>query len=337
MLRAVRCWTGIILLACVSAPGANTPRAQLRAHAVDFGRVPAVVPIEHTFAIRNDGGAPLRIERAAMTPPLRMASMRAQIEPGTESQVRIHLDPAALAGRYEGQVILFTNDPAAPEIALRISGEVVPPIELSPLPAVFIVGSRGKGAATTIDIVNREEQPLEIGTLHLESDRLTSRVEAVEAGQRYRLTVSLKPDGPGGRHVENIMLSTSNKAVPVLTIPAHTLLRERVYTFPDEVDLGAIPAGAVRERPELLQSVAQVLMVYRTIGSDFHISASSDVPGLAIRVERGPSGDRYQLTVALDAKYPRVPGPIEGSILIRTNDDEFSELRVPVTGALLAD
>ncbi len=112
-------------------------------------------PLEHAFRIRNDGSAPLRIERVALTPPLRMAGMRAQIAPGAETQVRIHLDPAALAGRYDGRVILFTNDPAAPEITLRIGGEVVPAIELSPLPAVFLAGPRGKGAVATIDIVNR--------------------------------------------------------------------------------------------------------------------------------------------------------------------------------------
>ena len=338
MLRLTRRWTGLVAtLVCLNALAANAPRAQLPETEFDFGRVRAGVPLEHAFRIRNDGSAPLRIERVALTPPLRMAGMRAQIAPGAEAQVRVHLDPAALAGRYDGRVILFTNDGDAPEITLRIGGEVVPAIELSPLPAVFLAGPRGKGAVATIDIVNREEQPLELGTARHAADRLTSRVEVIEVGQHYRLTVSLMPDGPAGRHVENITLATSSKSMPVLRIPAHTLLRERVYTFPDEVDLGALPAAAVRERPDLLHRAAQVLMVYQAGGSDFRISASSEIAVLSIRVEPGTSGDRHQLTGALDQKYPRAPGVIQGSILIRTNDPAFTELRVPVSGALLAD
>jgi hypothetical protein len=333
-----RWWTGLVAtLFCLNALAANAPQAQLPETEFDFGRVPAGAPLEHAFRIRNEGSVPLRIERVALTPPLRMAGMRAQLAPGAETQVRIHLDPATLAGRYDGRVILLTNDPAAPEITLRIGAEVVPAIELSPLPAVFLAGPRGKGAVATIDIVNREEQPLELGAARHATDRVTSAVETIEVGQHYRMTVSLRPDGPAGRHVENITLATSSKSMPVLTVPAHTLLRERVYTFPDAVDLGALPAAAVHERPELLHGAAQVLMVYQAGGSDFRISASSDIAGLSLRVERGPGGDRHQLTVALDPKYPRAPGVIQGSILIRTNDPEFAELRVPVTGALLAD
>ena len=105
-----RWWTGLVAtLFCLNALAANAPQAQLPETEFDFGRVPA----------------------------------------GAETQVRIHLDPATLAGRYDGRVILLTNDPAAPEITLRIGAEVVPAIELSPLPAVFLAGPRGKGAVAT--------------------------------------------------------------------------------------------------------------------------------------------------------------------------------------------
>jgi hypothetical protein len=338
MARMHRWLVGLLAtLLCAGTLAADAPRAQVEQIAFDFGRVQAAAPNEHEFRIANIGSAPLRIERVALTPPLRMASMRAQIAPGAEARLRIQLDTRTLAGRYDGRVLLFTNDPAAPEVELAVTGEVVPAIELSPLPALFVAGSRGRGAVATIDIVNREPQPLELGAAQHATDRFTSRVETVEPGQRYRLAVFLKPDGPAGRHVEDITLVTSSKTIPLLTIPAHTLLRERVYTFPEEVDLGALPLNALRKNPELLQRNAQVLMVYQTGGQDFQVTASTDVPGLSIHSERGASADRHQLTIALDHGRRLAAGSVQGSILIRTNDPEFPVLRVPVSGALLAD
>ena len=120
--------------------------------------------------------------------------------------------------------------------------------------------------------------------------------------------------------------------MPVLTIPANTLLRERVYTFPDAVELGSLPLSAMRANP---RDNAQVLMVYQSRGRDFRVVATSDVPGLSIRTERAASGDRYQLTIGLDPAQARAAGVIRGTIVIDTNDPEFRTLRVPVSGVLL--
>jgi hypothetical protein len=46
-------------------------------------------------------------------------------------------------------------------------------------------------------------------------------------------------------------------------------------------------------------------------------------------------GDRWQVTLTLKRESLK-PGPIKGSILIETNDPEFSRLRVPVSGHVIA-
>ncbi|HET9023467.1 MAG TPA: hypothetical protein VFN64_02780, partial [Burkholderiaceae bacterium] len=283
------------------------------------------------------GTAPLRIERVLLTPPLRLDSMGAQIAPGTDATLRVTLDPAKLSGHFAGHVVVYTNDPAAPEVVLSIGAEVIPPIELAPVAAFFLAGVRGRDAVTWIDIVNHEDWPIELAAPHHSPTHFTSRVETIEPGQRYRLWIALKSDGPVGKHQEEITVATSSKSVPVLTIPANTLLRERVYTFPEAVDLGALPLAAIRANPHLPQQNAQVLMVYQSDGRDFRISATSDIPGLSIRTERAASGDRHQLTIALDPARPLAAGVIQGTIVIDTNDPEFPTVRVPVSGALLGD
>jgi hypothetical protein len=122
--------------------------------------------------------------------------------------------------------------------------------------------------------------------------------------------------------------------MPVFQIAANTYVRERVYTFPDAVDLGAVPISAIRSNPKLLEQTAQTLMIYRKEKKGFHAEATSDVSGLSIRSEQGPSGDRWQFTVALKGALVNV-GPIRGWIVIETNDPEFPRITVPVSGHIL--
>ncbi len=58
------------------------------------------------------------------------------------------------------------------------------------------------------------------------------------------------------------------------------------------------------------------------------------MPGLSLKAERGPKGDRYQLEVTLIAEKVHV-GPMKGSIIIITNDAEFPRIIVPVSGQIV--
>lgn len=159
-------------------------------------------------------------------------------------------------------------------------------------------------------------------------------LETVEEGRRFRLTLSLNPDGPSGKTAEPIVLKTSSAAMPELKIAAYTHLRERVYTFPDSVDLGVLRLEESRRSPDVVTMRAQTLMVYRKGTSDFQATVSTDVPQLAVSAERGPFGDRYQITISVAADHA-IPGPIRGHIVIETNDLEFPKLTVPVSGTIV--
>ena len=122
--------------------------------------------------------------------------------------------------------------------------------------------------------------------------------------------------------------------MPLIRIPANTLLRERVYTFPDEVDLGALRLADTVKQPDLLERTAQTLMMYQWGGSDFRVHLHTDLPLLDLKWNRGQKGDRYQATIKLIPEKLQA-GPIKGNISIETNDPEFPSLTVPVTGSIL--
>lgn len=203
-------------------------------------------------------------------------------------------------------------------------------IDFNP-PVIFATVNRGAVQETAIEITNRRTAPLNILDVVNPSQRFKARVETLDEGRRYRLMVTLKGEGPAGKQQDILELKTNLEDTPVFRIPVNTFVREKVRTFPDSVFMGRYPLSEIRDNPATAKQRAQILMVYREDTTDFQITVSSDVPYLKISSERGPKGDRYENTIWIDPDLAQA-GKIKGNIIIKTNDPDFPELMVPVTG-----
>src|SRR5690348_14349818 len=106
--------------------------------------------------------------------------------------------------------------------------------------------------------------------------------------------------GPAGGRVDTIALATDDAEYPVVYVRARTLLRERVYTFPESLDFGRLPPSG--------DAVATTsVMVYQKDGKDFQIKVTSDVPALEVRPEKSAAyGVRWQIFCSID------PGKVAG-------------------------
>jgi hypothetical protein len=310
-----------------SSTNSNGPKANFAEVRFEFGEVLSGTAVEHDFALRNQGSAPALIEKVSMTPPLLVTQMPRAVAPGAEGRIHFKLDTTSLEGKFEGTILVDMNDPALPQARLSFSGHIVPAIEISPRPAFFVAAQRGKGNRAAIEIVNHESEPLKIDKVEYSTERFTSQLEALKPGQHYRLTLALKPDGPVGRAADTILIRTSSKRMPLLKVGANTYLFEKVHAFPDVLDFGAWRASEAG-------AATMTLMIHQEGGSDFRVQLSSDIPGLTLKSERGPKGDRYQVEVTLAPEKVRV-GSLTGSIVIETNDAEFPRIIVPVTGRIV--
>ncbi len=323
----------LILLSCL--PGVAIAAGPARGEdTFDFGRTLKGSVIEHSFRLTNDGQASLRIQRLLLTPPVTVVDMPQEILPDHDAALRVRLETVGLAGAFEGRIIVEWSDLTRSPTALTLTGYVFPPIEVLPLPAFFVSAVRGEAKHATLEVLNHESAPLEILKIEHPTERFTTALETVDPGRRYRLTLTMRTDGPAGRRTDMISLHTSSPTRPVIRVPAHTYIKERVYTFPEAVDLGTLRLADIKAQPDLLQRTTQTLMVYQSGGTDFQVAATSDLACLRLHAERGPQGDRYQTTVQLDPERVQA-GIIHGTITIRTNDPQFPELRIPVTGQIL--
>lgn len=323
----------LIVLAMPTAAAAQ-PRAAFTETAFEFGKAVRGARVEHEFVLQNEGSEPLRIQGVRMTKALSLARVPAQIEPGGQVALKVSLDTTVAKGAFKGKILLSLNDPALPEAQLVLAGRVVAPVEVAPQPALFLAVHRGESRRAAIEIINHEPVPLTITAVEHASDRFSTSLEAIDPGQRYRLTMAMKGEGVAGKRQEIITLRTSSQSTPVLKLGAFTNLVERVYTFPDTVDLGALRLPDIQAHPDLLQRTAQTLMVYQRGGTDFKVGAKAEPAIVDLKSERGPAGDRHQFTVTL-IKEKIGPGPIKGTITIETNDAEFPKVTVPFSGVIL--
>jgi hypothetical protein len=324
-----------LVAAATSAGIARAPQVVVADRDFDFGRVLKGTLIEHEFVVKNDRAAPLTIEEVRLTPPLALVGAPTSVAAGAQGVVRVRLDTSTFTGLFEGRIIVSIGGTDEPNINLTITGTVYQTVEAVPLGAFFVVTERGQAQEQSIELVSHESEPLEIKSVVYPQDRFATRLETIEPGMRYRLTLRLDGTGVSGRRTDPIVVTTSSRTTPVVKIAANTFVRERVYTFPDSVDLGSFPLSAIDADPAWLEKLAQTLMVYRKSAAGFDVTVTTDVEGLDIRAARGPQGDRWQLTITLKRESLK-PGRITGSIFIETNDPEFPKLRVPVYGLVIA-
>jgi hypothetical protein len=203
-------------------------------------------------------------------------------------------------------------------------------LEFVPFQGVVVATVAGSTGVSSIEIINRGSEPLEITGAEHSNERFTVLVETIETGERYRLTVTFDAQDQEGKAAEFLYLLTNRGRV---AIPVHTEVIPSVYVFPRSVYLGKFDLTDIRGNSETARTMAQILMVYRKNTTDFQIDVSSDVTFLKIESVQGPLGDRWENTIWLDPDSV-VPGEINGTIVIETNDSEVPRLEVPVTGTL---
>src|SRR5260370_20374933 len=114
------------------------PKAFFPEEGFEFGRVLSGTAVEHDFIVRNAGSSPLLIQKVSMTTPLLATEMPVEVAPSAEGRIHFKLDTTNLAGKFDGAIVVSLNDATLPQVALSFTGEIVPPIELSPAPALFV-------------------------------------------------------------------------------------------------------------------------------------------------------------------------------------------------------
>jgi hypothetical protein len=331
----------LIIVALVVAAGlcpvsaGSEPRAVPGATQHNFGGVRRGEKVVWTFPLHNDGDTPLTITNVRFSMPGMTARLPGQVEPGRDGAIALEWATDRVQGSVRGVAIVQTSDRRTPSLTLVLAGTVHAPIDIEPIPAVFISSFRGEDVRRELTLRSNQPGPV---TLRLDSDQgahYVAALEPVEPGRSWRLTVKPSPATRPGRYEETLRIRSDEPTIGQLELAVHMLVKADVYTNPDEIDFGEIPLSRIRQQPGALGFLEQFIILKKREGTFRLRSIRSDVAALALRVTPTSSESGiFRIDAGLRPEGLQ-PGTLEGTIWIETDDPEFPRLTVQVRGRLV--
>ena len=109
------------------------PKAVVAEQVFEFGRMGTDEQRRHVFRIENKGEATLVIAKGPTECKCTLSSLaNHQVAPGASTEIEVEWTPREPDRLFDKTAIIWTNDPASPEIHLEVAGRVVPPLEVVP-------------------------------------------------------------------------------------------------------------------------------------------------------------------------------------------------------------
>jgi hypothetical protein len=109
----------------LKAPGPY-PKAVLVQERFEFGEMRLGTTQSHPFIVKNEGQAPLKLEKGPLQCKCTMPALKDhEVPPGGQVEIVLEWKPLAVQSDFEKEATIWTNDPANPRLGLQIHGNVV--------------------------------------------------------------------------------------------------------------------------------------------------------------------------------------------------------------------
>ena len=138
---------------------------------------------------------------------------------GRQWRVELTMPSDAPVGELRNFLVIETSHPKQSEVQVPLSGFVRPLLVVTPptidLKEVSVDAPRSFTAA----FVNYGEAPITIEKVEVTVPGITAKLQDIEAGHRFRLTLTLTPSLAKGPFSGKVRISTSSPQIPVFEAP----------------------------------------------------------------------------------------------------------------------
>jgi len=161
----------VVLLAAAGPAQSGKPRAVFKALSHDFGQLKQGDVVSHEFVFKNEGGAPLVVEKVETTCGCTAALVsEKKIAPGKDGRIKATFDTRGYSGRLSRYLYVVSNDAENPRRELSVSADIqVPPSARIDLDRYNVdIGLVLEGEAPTAKIVVKSagERELKVEVAH---------------------------------------------------------------------------------------------------------------------------------------------------------------------------
>lgn len=339
MRRALRSkvfqpWLGLVAVAAVAVPAsAQGPRAMPVEPVFDAGTVIRGAQIEHTFAIKNEGTAALRIREVDAACGCAVARFDQTIAPGKRGRVHTVIDTKTFRGPIAKAVTVYTNDKNAAEIRLVVKADVRSVVEARPVYARFLTVVGAEHEASEHLLWSTQGPALEVERVVSPYPYLDARVAPASEEERdsaggdrqWKLTLELGATAPVGPLADFVEVHTNNPELGVFKLPVSGYVRPVLAVTPQRADFGR---RAVQEPYETALEIRNLGAAAVAL-----VSVAVDVPGVESAIEEVEEGKVFMVRLTLTPAMRK--GPFEGKIQIETTSSLQPTVEVDLRGTIL--
>jgi hypothetical protein len=231
------------------APAAP-PRLAFAETTYDFGRVVQGTPVEHRFALTNQGGTDLTIMNLRTAYDCQATLIGgAEIAPQGAGAVQARFDSGAVYGPQRRTITVYSNDPSQRAVMLTVTGEVLLDVAADP-PRVYL-GVVPPGAPALRAVALRAgSDGVHIGPPQVEAPQLTVQLaDAADGDAAALLMIGTARDAPSGPFSATVRVPTTSPSHPVLRIAVTGIIAADAPT-PRTTPLAANGGAADNGRPD---------------------------------------------------------------------------------------
>jgi hypothetical protein len=316
---------GFTLTSCARDAG-PFPESEYQA-----GEVVQGAELVHAFPIHNTTDREIRIRRIGTANGATVLHVDSVVRPGQRGTIRISVATHGQRGPIDGLANVYTDNPTTPAASLHVKGTVVLPLEVAPRRQAYFFTVKGEPATQVLSVVSHSKRPLTVKGVTSDNPRFRVQFQPVRAGREYKLTVTLDPTTPVGKHDGRVTVATDSPEFPEIVIPSFAKVEDSLSTSLDTVRFGQIAYGTLENAVIGRKSV----LVKKHAATDFRVlDATTDVSFLAVEVVPQKSGESFVVELRIIPKRAK-RGQVNGTLRITTNDPTRPELRLPITAKIV--
>ncbi len=333
-----------------SVSDGKQPKAVLKDLEFDFGSMLVGEEMEHSFTIRNEGDAPLKLKLGHVSCQCASTQFEnAEVAPGEEFSFEVSWHAMEPKELFHQTAEVETNDPENPSIRFTIKGTVARTLDLHPS-GDWRLGNVSTdatevSAGRVISLLVDEFKITEVTTDH---EMITARTEPafedtlnnLNAKMGHEVILDLSPELPYGPFQATVKLVTdlndnATVSVNVFGVKSRPILLvalqgTRFIPSTQTIHLGAFPADSGKS--------AKLSVFVRDMKEPFEITEVTTEPefikATATMDEAfvGTKSQRYEVLVEVPPDSPKVSllRDDPGSIMIKTNHPKQPELNLRI-------
>lgn len=286
--------------------------------------------------LKNEGSGPLTIKNVrsscgcTVAKPAEGTWNGKVIPPGGTEVMKLSYNTRKAARKVAQTITIETDDPANPRFALKVSGEVKQAFDVKPQERiVFASVERDTVATETVELTNNMEQPIQLKVKNAEASRAFDvKLEEVEAGKTYRLSVTTRPPLNVGPNSATIILETGLPQNPEISIPVSAYIAPRVSVSPPKLFVSPKVAAPFSRVIRVTHRADNPIQIKEIKSSHPSITAEVQPPNPNANPNRTMQFIEIKVNLPAGADFPPEGAKLE--IFTSDSDPEYQKLTVDI-------